>query len=209
LAHCDSMPTTEPDTPTNVAASIETSPAPQPRSRTRMPRSIPALRSRRSVVAWTIEACLTGAGSRPANVREHRSCHPCNLLRVHDSPFGPARAARNKWDPIGAGRPRHLHLIGDALIEATRGFGLEQLGRAIFMLARAAGDRRGIGLVEDAHVQKPQRQAREGDADAVTAALYGAPLQRRGHRHACEPRHGIVVDDEDLSELRALRRTFA
>ena len=59
---------------------------------------------------------------------------------VRDSPFGPACTARNKWDPIGSRRPGHLHLVGDALIEATRGFGLEQLRRAIFMLAKATSD---------------------------------------------------------------------
>jgi len=35
----------------------ETSPAPQPRSRTRMPLSIPAFRSRRSVIGRRIAAC--------------------------------------------------------------------------------------------------------------------------------------------------------
>jgi hypothetical protein len=65
---------------------------------------------------------------------------PKQLAPVRDSPFGPACTARNKWDPIGSRRPGHLHLVGDALIEATRGFGLEQLRRAIFMLARATSD---------------------------------------------------------------------
>ena len=49
-------------------------------------------------------------------------------------------------------------------------------------------------------MQQPQRQAREGDADAVATALDRAPLQRPGNRHARYPGHGIV--DYGQSEER-------
>src|SRR5260221_13602420 len=84
------MPTTEPDAPTSSPASIETSPAPQPRSRTLMPRSMPALRSRRSVVVPMIAAWL---------IRRRISACECPRIYVASSlQLAPALRYRCEFD---------------------------------------------------------------------------------------------------------------
>ena len=125
---------------------------------------------------------------------------------VRVRPFGPTRTSRNERDTVEARGARHAHLVGDALVVAARRFGPEEFWLAIFMLALAASGRRGVSFIEDAHMQKPHRKAGETDADAIASTFDGAPLQRRGDRYARDPRHDVVIDNENLRQLRPLWR---
>src|SRR6266446_4185955 len=82
------MPTTSPVAPTSRAASIATSPTPEPRSSTRYPVSIPASRNNRSVTGASPAACRISRACSASVLPSAYSClpifsfmNPCILTR--------------------------------------------------------------------------------------------------------------------------------
>jgi hypothetical protein len=94
-----SIATTDPSRPTSSASSRETSPAPQPRSSTRIPRAMPALRSRRSVMGRKAWACtarrLIGRGVAESVCRfTHAGFQTVLRTRMRQSILASAIASR-------------------------------------------------------------------------------------------------------------------
>src|ERR1700694_4332000 len=95
-------------------------------------------------------------------------------MRTSSQPLRLVGTARHQREAVIPRSLRHPYLIGHALVETARRLGGEQFGCKIGMLAFGAGDAPRISLVEDTHLQQPQRQSRERDPHAIASALGGA-----------------------------------
>src|SRR5260221_8444673 len=99
----------------------------------------------------------------------------CRDTLVHcatsSQPLRLVGTARHQREAVVPWSLRHPHLIGHALVETARRLGGEQFGCKISMLAFGAGDAPRINLVEETHLQQPQRESRQRDPHAIAATI--------------------------------------